>query len=132
MNTKKSGPLLVLSALLAVFPTQPYFFCQSNISSAQESTALSESSLDLARIESQLPSIGFSSGSTANKKKSCSKVYPLPRRSSRWTNCVRAAASACGGAEECACDSTERLVEYSCTEGTYKKCTTEPTCANTD
>jgi hypothetical protein len=62
-------------------------------------------------------------------KDPCSKVYPVPEGADQWTNCVKSGASACGGPDQCACDATERLVEYSCTEGKYNKCTADTACS---
>jgi hypothetical protein len=66
----------------------------------------------------------------AADKDPCSTVYPIPDGADQWTNCVKSGASACGGPDQCACATSDRLVEYSCSEGKYNKCTTESACSD--
>jgi hypothetical protein len=67
--------------------------------------------------------------STKADKDPCSVVYPVPDGADQWTNCVKSGASACGGPDQCACASTERLVEFTCTEGKYNRCNVESNCS---
>ncbi len=65
----------------------------------------------------------------AADKDPCSTVYPIPDGADQWTNCVKSGASACGGPDKCDCATSERLVQYSCSEGKYDKCTAESACS---
>jgi len=62
-------------------------------------------------------------------KDPCSTVFPIPDGADQWTNCSKTGGSSCGGPDQCACDASERLVQYSCTEGKYDKCTADSACS---
>jgi hypothetical protein len=55
----------------------------------------------------------------AYQRKSCSEYYPA---SGSMTNCTDIGRSGCGGPDQCSCASSERLVTYRCSEGTFNLC----------
>jgi len=58
-------------------------------------------------------------------RKSCKEYYPEPANAVNWKSCVPGYRSACGGPPQCYCDSSERLIDYKCSEGTYSICQAE-------
>jgi len=60
--------------------------------------------------------------------KACSEVYPAPQNAQQWTKCQRKDVTECGGPPECLCNVDERLLTYTCAEGTYRKCEPDNSC----
>jgi hypothetical protein len=56
----------------------------------------------------------------------CRDLYPPPGDRGEYTGCSIIGRSACGGPDQCACASTERLVSVKCDQGTYNECEAEP------
>ncbi len=57
-----------------------------------------------------------------SQKVDCDQFYPLPNGYENWSNCKQAGGTACGGPDQCACDSTQRLITFKCDQGTYHQC----------
>jgi len=60
--------------------------------------------------------------------KLCSQVYPVPQHAQKWTKCQEKDVSECGGPSDCACNVDERLLTYTCAEGTYRSCEEDNSC----
>lgn len=59
-------------------------------------------------------------------KKDCSEYYPPPQGYENWTHCrPDGGGSACGGPDQCACDDSQRLVTFTCDQGSYHQCWAE-------
>ena len=57
------------------------------------------------------------------KRKACSAYYSGQEDAlSQAHNCTEIGASACGGPEQCSCADNERLVSFTCKEGTFSGC----------
>jgi len=67
----------------------------------------------------------FVTTSSMLQKQACSAVYPVPGDKEDYTGCSIIGRSACGGPDQCSCDSTERLVSVKCDQGTYNECQAE-------
>jgi hypothetical protein len=59
------------------------------------------------------------------ERKSCEDYYPEPEDAVNWTDCKVTYRSPCGGPDQCYCDSSERLLDYKCAQGTYSICQAE-------
>lgn len=58
-------------------------------------------------------------------RQSCGRYYPLPDNYQNWTGCKKDGGSACGGPDQCACADSERLITFTCDQGTYHRCYAE-------
>ena len=70
----------------------------------------------------------FPQGQPSADPKACSEVYPAPQNAQKWTKCQRKDVTECGGPPECLCNVDERLLTYTCTEGTYRTCEPDSSC----
>jgi hypothetical protein len=105
--------LLVLGSMMVSNGPRQQDQNPSNMSGSR--TGLVSTSADFLQEE-----IGFRS---APDKPDCEKKYPLPSNYQRWTNCkANGGGSSCGGPEQCACLESERLVTFTCDQGTYHQC----------
>jgi hypothetical protein len=85
-----------------------------------------QSGTDVDSLKFGLPGIPVSWQLPA--KKSCTEVYPLPDGYDKWNDCTTKGQSACGGPQQCACNSSQVLVTYTCQEGTYNICKADASC----
>jgi hypothetical protein len=70
----------------------------------------------------------FPQGKPSSPPKTCSEVFPAPQNVQKWTKCREKDVTECGGPSECACNVDERLVTYTCAEGTYRTCEEDSSC----
>lgn len=60
---------------------------------------------------------------SGSDKRDCDQVYPLPDNYQNWTNCKKdGGGSGCGGPEQCACLESQRLITFTCDQGSYHQC----------
>lgn len=60
------------------------------------------------------------------QKPDCSDRYPPPDDYPNWTHCKpNGGGSACGGPQQCACDESQRLITFTCDQGSYQQCWAE-------
>jgi len=67
-------------------------------------------------------------GQSNASPRTCSEVFPAPEHSQTWTKCKVKDVTECGGPPECVCNTDERLLIYTCAEGTYRKCEVDSSC----
>jgi hypothetical protein len=59
----------------------------------------------------------------ASDKPDCDHTYPLPQNYENWTHCRKdGGGSACGGPDQCAGLESQRLVTFTCDQGSYHQC----------
>ena len=60
---------------------------------------------------------------SVSDKPDCDETYPLPDNYQNWKNCKKdGGGSACGGPQQCACLESQRLITFTCDQGSYHQC----------